>query len=116
MSTDSSPGDFLAGFMVGALVGAAVAFLFAPQSGEETRTLIREKGIELREQADEMSLEARRKADELQAQTREKAAGLQAQLKQSIDEGKSAGRRSKEELLTTLDEAAETAAEATAEA
>jgi gas vesicle protein len=116
MSTDSSPADFLAGFVVGALVGAAVAFLFAPQSGEETRTLIREKGIELREQADEMSLEARRRAEQLQSQTRERASGIQAQLRQSIDEGRSAGKRSKEELLTTLEEPDEPATESTAEA
>ena len=38
-------GAFLAGFLVGGLIGAATALLMAPQSGEETRTLIQEKGI-----------------------------------------------------------------------
>ena len=34
---DSDFGAFLAGFFVGGLIGAAVALLIAPQSGEETR-------------------------------------------------------------------------------
>ncbi len=37
---DSDIGAFITGFVVGGLVGAAVALLLAPQSGEETRTLI----------------------------------------------------------------------------
>jgi gas vesicle protein len=45
---DSDLGAFLAGVLVGGLVGAAAALLLAPQSGEETRTMIRERGIELK--------------------------------------------------------------------
>jgi gas vesicle protein len=86
--------DFFAGFVVGALVGAAAALLFAPQSGEETRILIRDKGIELREQADDLSVEARRRAER-----------LQAQMKQAVNEGKSAASTKKEQLLSQLDEA-----------
>ena len=48
---DSDIGAFLSGFMLGGLVGAAVALILAPQSGEETRAQIRQKGIELRDQA-----------------------------------------------------------------
>lgn len=42
--------SFFAGLLVGGLVGAAVALLMAPQSGEETRTMIYDRGIELRDQ------------------------------------------------------------------
>ena len=34
---DNDFSAFLAGFVVGGLVGAAVALILAPQSGEETR-------------------------------------------------------------------------------
>jgi gas vesicle protein len=93
MSDKTCGPDFFAGFLVGALIGAAAALLFAPQSGEETRTLIRDKGIELREQADDLSVEARRRAER-----------LQEQMKQAVDEGKNAAATKKEDLLSQLDQ------------
>lgn len=42
-------GAFLSGFLMGALVGGAVSLLLAPMSGEETRTMIKDKSIELKE-------------------------------------------------------------------
>lgn len=42
MSRDSNAG-FFSGLIVGALIGAAVALLYAPQSGEETRRIVKEK-------------------------------------------------------------------------
>ncbi|MCX6005859.1 MAG: YtxH domain-containing protein [Chloroflexi bacterium] len=42
MSRDSSAG-FFAGLIIGALIGAAVGLLYAPQSGEETRRVVKEK-------------------------------------------------------------------------
>ena len=46
-------GAFFLGFLFGVLVGAIVALLYTPQSGEKTRFLIQEKGIELRTQVEE---------------------------------------------------------------
>jgi gas vesicle protein len=103
MSNSTSSGDFLAGFLVGALVGAAAALLFAPYSGEETRILIRDKGVEFKGQADDLSAEARRRAEEVQAQARERANVLQSQVKQAVDEGKTAATKRKEELLNRLE-------------
>ena len=51
MSDNNEFGSFLAGFLIGGLVGAAVSLLLAPQSGEETRTLIKSKSIELKDKA-----------------------------------------------------------------
>jgi gas vesicle protein len=56
-------GAFLAGFIFGGLVGAAVALLTAPQSGEETRKYISDKGIELKNTAVEKAELARVKAE-----------------------------------------------------
>jgi gas vesicle protein len=39
-------GGFLAGFFTGALVGASLAMVLAPASGEETRDLLRAKARE----------------------------------------------------------------------
>lgn len=50
MSDNSSEfGAFLAGFVIGGLVGAATALILAPQSGEQTRGQISSKSHELRE-------------------------------------------------------------------
>ncbi|RPJ27514.1 MAG: YtxH domain-containing protein [Chloroflexi bacterium] len=43
----------LSGLLVGSVIGAATALLFAPRSGEETRAEIRDKAVELRDQATE---------------------------------------------------------------
>ena len=45
---DNEIGAFLTGFIIGGLVGAAVALISAPQSGAEKRAQIRERSIEQR--------------------------------------------------------------------
>jgi gas vesicle protein len=53
MSTDnrSDSGSVMLAFMVGAITGAAVALLFAPASGDETREYLGQKAREGRERA-----------------------------------------------------------------
>jgi gas vesicle protein len=53
MDENKGGGAFFAGFLLGVLAGAAVALLYTPQSGEKTRFLIQEKGIELKTQVEE---------------------------------------------------------------
>ena len=74
MSSDSDRGSgssFAAGLLLGALVGAGVALLFAPQSGEQTRRLLRRRARKLAADAQdrfddikERIREARRRGDE----------------------------------------------------
>lgn len=84
---DSDFGSFLSGFLVGGLVGAVVALLFAPQSGEETRTIIKEKSIEIKDKtvqtleeayarAEQAAVDARTKADELAKEAQRRAEEL----------------------------------------
>lgn len=91
MADKTCAGDFLAGLLVGALVGAAAALLLAPQSGEETRTLIHDKGVELGHKADDLSEEAR-----------QRAADLQVRMQQAVEEGKATATQRKEELLSQV--------------
>jgi gas vesicle protein len=60
---DSDFGAFLAGFLLGGLVGAGAALFLAPQSGEETREMVRERGIELKSRAEETATQLRSKAE-----------------------------------------------------
>jgi len=84
-------GAFLAGFVIGGLVGAAVALLTTPQTGEETRTLIHDKSIELKDKAVERAetarvkaeaaaAEARARADEIAQIAKERATSLKASI------------------------------------
>lgn len=70
MSDRDDFGAFLMGFVVGGVAGAVVALLFAPQSGEETRTLIKEKSIELRDKAGETATKARVEVDRLTSEAK----------------------------------------------
>ena len=46
MSDETNFGSFVMGFTVGALAGAIASLLLAPQTGEETRQVIKEKAID----------------------------------------------------------------------
>jgi len=87
MSERDEFGAFLVGFIVGGMTGAVVALLMAPQSGEETRALIRDKSIELRDRAqhtaeetiaraEKAATDARARADELAHDLRERGRGV----------------------------------------
>jgi gas vesicle protein len=49
---------------VGAMIGAAVALLLAPKTGDQTRELLREKGTDWARQARERGAELARRAQE----------------------------------------------------
>jgi gas vesicle protein len=77
---DSDFASFLSGFLIGGLVGAITALLLAPQSGEETRVLIRDRSVELKDKTlqglEEAAAEARIKADELTKAAQQRAEDL----------------------------------------
>jgi len=50
MTKDSGSG-FFTGLIMGALIGVVVGFLYAPQSGTETRRLVKEKTEVVKEKA-----------------------------------------------------------------
>jgi len=81
MSERDEFGAFLVGFIVGGLSGAVVALLFAPQSGEETRALIKDKSIELRDKAQITAEEAIARAEAVAADARARADELTKQLR-----------------------------------
>jgi len=82
MSDRDEFGAFLVGFIVGGLSGAVVALLFAPQSGEETRALIKDKSIELRDRAQQTAEEALARAEAAAQEARARADELARQLKE----------------------------------
>ncbi len=95
-------GTFFAGLIVGGLVGAAVALLMAPQTGEETRTVIRDKGIELKDRAVEYSADAIGKADQAYEDARTRAAAALDDLKMRADDLSKAAMEKASELQEKL--------------
>ena len=81
MSDRDEFGAFLVGFVVGGLTGAVVALLFAPQSGEETRALIKDKSIELRDKAQMTAEEAYARAEAAAKEARARAEELAHEAK-----------------------------------
>jgi gas vesicle protein len=59
MSRQDSGGTVVLAFLAGAIAGAAVALLFAPAAGEETRQLLGEKAREGRDRAAEAARHGR---------------------------------------------------------
>jgi gas vesicle protein len=81
MSERDEFGAFLVGFVVGGLTGAVVALMMAPQSGEETRALIKDKSIELRDKAAASAEDVIARAEAAAAEARTRAEELAREVK-----------------------------------
>ena len=81
--------DFLIGSLVGTLVGASLALLFAPKSGKELRGDINKGAHELKDKAVELKDVASEKTDEFKKYAKEQSAHLQdivSEKKQEFEE------------------------------
>jgi gas vesicle protein len=79
---------FFKGILIGWIAGAAVALVYAPRPGEETRAVIREKGLELKDQATVKVEETRTKAEELARVSSERVNELKYQSQKTLSEQK----------------------------
>jgi gas vesicle protein len=110
-------GAFLAGFVIGGLVGAATALILAPQSGQETRSQITSKSRELqrtgeeqvrhyRELADSYSKEYRDKVGDAVSDARDRleetGGQVQEQARIVLDAGKERVSQAREQVETTV--------------
>lgn len=86
MSQRDDFGSFLSGFVFGGMIGAVVALLMAPQSGEETRTYLKEKGIEVRDSTVAGAEEALRRAEAMASETRVRAESAAAEVRARTEE------------------------------
>jgi gas vesicle protein len=120
MSEDGGEiGAFMAGFVIGGLVGAATALLTAPQSGAETRAQITAKSEELRRAGGEQIQHYGEVASSSwsDAQERMKDTGEQVQERARIilDEGKRKPSKAQENSKERVQKAADDIAEMTAD-
>jgi gas vesicle protein len=84
MSDHDDFGAFLMGFVVGGVAGAVAALLLAPQTGEETRSMLREKSIELRDQATQQAEAISTKAGQVATEARSRGQELVDSAKKAV--------------------------------
>ncbi|MCJ7735175.1 MAG: YtxH domain-containing protein [Anaerolineales bacterium] len=70
MSDNNEFGAFMSGLLLGGIAGAITALLLAPQSGEETRKVIIDKGLEIKDRALETVEDVRHRAEEAAGEAR----------------------------------------------
>jgi len=87
-NNDLDFGAFFIGALLGGLVGAAAGLLLAPQSGEETRMLIHDKGIEIRDKVNESAVAAREQAEALAREAKSRAESMQRRGQVVLEEQK----------------------------
>jgi gas vesicle protein len=89
---DGDIGAFMAGFVIGGLVGAATALILAPQSGVETRAQIATKGDEVIHAGEQQFADYKRIAgdaiSETQTRVQTASSDVQDRARIVLDEGK----------------------------
>lgn len=113
--SDSEIGAFMAGFVIGGLVGAATALILAPQSGEVTRSQLASKSLELRDAGMQQYEAARLRMADTTAQAQEQARIVldegRSKVGTAIERGKKAAADVQAQLATDEADASEDAAE-----
>jgi len=96
-------GSSLGSFMIGALVGAGVALLFAPRSGEETQAQLRTKADELRERAELRVRAAQRELEDRLDRARDGLESRVGQVRDAVEAGRDAAREARGDLEERLE-------------
>lgn len=93
-----SGGGQLGSFVLGALVGAGLAFLFAPQSGAETQEEIKERARQLRDGAESRMRDAQKQLEERLEGARQGVQTRVSEVKEAVDAGRQAAVEARSDL------------------
>ena len=91
-----SSGSVLLSFLLGGVVGAGLALLFAPQSGRETRQKIKDLADDVKEKSAEYVNQAKEKAASLVEEGKGYYDEKKSILKSAVEAGKEAYEKEKE--------------------
>jgi gas vesicle protein len=94
MSENNGAG-YLGFFLAGLGIGAALALLFAPQSGRETRDLIAQKANEGKDYVTNRSRELRAQADDLVEKGKDRLAKEKERVSAAYEAGRQAYKEEK---------------------
>lgn len=84
MSCCKNGGSFVGGIVLGALVGAAVALLYAPCTGEETRKILKKKALLAKKKAMEMKDDVAEELGDLKERAEKGAKDLERKAKKTV--------------------------------
>ncbi|WP_009545769.1 YtxH domain-containing protein [Crocosphaera subtropica] len=87
MSKNNNSGLFMAGVVIGSMVGTVTGLLLAPRSGRETRHIIKKSADALPEMAEDLSTTVQLQADRLSDSAQKNWAGTLSRLKEAIAAG-----------------------------
>jgi gas vesicle protein len=92
---ENQQGHFFMGFLIGGVLGALVGIFFAPKSGKELRSDLKEKGSEVLKDAKEIYADASTRAKEIIEEAKHQA----KELKKEADRQLSAALQKTKEIL-----------------
>lgn len=96
-------GSGVGSFILGALLGAGVALLFAPRSGEETQAELRDRARQLRDTAEDRVREASRQLEGRLDEARDSLGSRVDRVKDAVDSGRQAAHEARSELEEKLE-------------
>ena len=86
-------GNFLRGFVIGGVLGALAGIFFAPKSGKELRSDLKEKGSEVLKEAKDIYADASTKAKEIIEEAKHQSEGVEEGSRSSSFRGSPEGKR-----------------------
>lgn len=96
-------GGQVGSFVVGALLGAGLALLFAPKSGEETQAELLERARELRDTAEDRVREAQRNLEDRLEHARDGVQSRVDEMRDAVEAGRTAAHDAREDLERKLE-------------
>lgn len=100
---DRGGGRGVGAFLLGALVGAGVALLLAPKSGEETQEELKERARKLKTAAEERVREAQRQLEERLEAARHGVHEKVDEVRGAVDAGRRAAIEARDDLERKLE-------------
>lgn len=96
-------GGGLGSFILGTLVGAGLALLFAPQSGEETQDEIKARALKLKDVAQDRVRDAQSSLENRLSAARENVQTRVESVREAVDTGRKAALDARDELEKKLE-------------
>jgi gas vesicle protein len=96
-------GGGVGSFLLGALVGAGVALLFAPRTGEQTQEELKAQAQKLRVAAEERVREAQRQLEERLEEAREGVTARYDEVREAVNAGRDAAVDARRDLEGRLE-------------